>query len=103
METPSNDRAKGQHQDTPFVLKRNRRQRDELIGNKPEDPNDLLNFQELKELKMKQLGILDRFTKETKEAIQSNTEAIKRIEEQGKVQQEIELGLTEQITKIQDR
>ena len=85
------------------MLKRNRRQRDELIGNKPEDPNDLLNFQELKELKMKQLGILDRFTKETKEAIQSNTEAIKRIEEQGKEQQETELGLGEQITKIQDR
>ena len=85
------------------MLKRNRRQRDELIGNKPEDPNDLLNFQELKELKMKQLGILDRFTKETKEAIQLNTEAIKRIEEQGKEQQETELGLGEQITKIQDR
>ena len=68
-ETPSKDRSKDHHKDTPYALKRNRRQRDERLGNKTEDINDLFNFQELKELKMKQLGLFDRFAEETKEAI----------------------------------
>ena len=69
------------HQDTPIKIKRNRKQRDEFFGEtqEAEEPNTL--FRDLKHERMKQMGITNRFLKNTNDAIEKTTEIIQRLDE----------------------